>query len=112
MLAQILLKKVIEMLERDREKKLICMPTHVGEDDALHVVEQAYERGWSNSAYIRHLIKQDRKRHLDASYLMSEVVGESNERFDLYERNERKLKSPTAGTVEPNVQLTSEVNEQ
>ena len=92
------------MLERNKLKKTICMPAHLDDGDALHVAEQANDRGWSNSAYIRYLVKQDRKRHLDDLYLTNEVYGESSERFDLCEQNERKLKSPVAVTTELGVQ--------
>lgn len=92
------------MLERNREKKTCCVPTHLTECEAIHVAEQAYERGWSNSAYIRHLVRQDQKRHLDDSYLMGEVLGVSNKQLEQAEPSERKLKSPVGATTEPDVQ--------
>lgn len=91
------------MLERNREKKTCCVPTHLTECEAMHVAEQAYERGWSNSAYIRHLVKQDQKRHLDDSYLMGEVLGVSNKQLEQAELSEQKLKSPVGATTEPNI---------
>ncbi|WP_251992236.1 hypothetical protein [Acinetobacter sp. ANC 4218] len=104
MIKKLFLKKVMQMLEKNREKKNICMPTHITESEAIYVAEQANERDWSNSAYIRHLIRQDRKRYLDALYLMDEVSGESSERFELNGQSERIKKNPVGATTELDAQ--------
>lgn len=88
------------MITARREKKGFCVPTHLTETEALHVAEMAVEREWSNSAYIRHLIKKDMERHLTDSYLNGEGVMHSTKQSDCSVRNEHE-KSPTAGTVEP-----------
>ena len=69
------------------------MPTHLTDDLAKHVARQAYERGWSNSQYIRSLVALDQKRCEDDMNLMSEVTGINTEQFDLIERSERKEKA-------------------
>lgn len=91
---------VTEVLNTRRQKKGFCVPTHLTEAEALHVAEQAVEREWSNSAYIRHLIKKDIERHLTDSYLNGESVMYSTKQSGFSVRNEHE-KSPTAGTVEP-----------
>lgn len=36
-------------LPRQRSpKKTHCMPTHLPDEEALHVAQEAYERGWSH----------------------------------------------------------------
>lgn len=42
-----------EMLRQRAPKKTHCMPTHLADEEALHVAQEAYERGWSHSQYIR-----------------------------------------------------------
>lgn len=93
------IKGVTQVINARREKKEFCVPTHLTETEALHVADMAGEREWSNSAYIRHLIKQDIKKHLTDSYLNSECVTQSTKQSDFSVRNEHE-KSPTAGTVE------------
>ena len=78
------------MLNHRRTKRPHCMPTHLSESEALHVAKQAYERGWSNSAYIRNLVMQDIQRVADERQLMSSVTGMPKEQFDLFERAERR----------------------
>lgn len=94
---------VTEVINARRQKKPFCVPTHLTEAEASHVAEQAVEREWSNSAYIRHLIKKDMDRHLTDSYLSGESVQQYTKHADFSVRNEHK-KSPTAGTVELDAQ--------
>ncbi|ESK41051.1 hypothetical protein P256_00036 [Acinetobacter nectaris CIP 110549] len=81
------------------KKKTVCMPTHLPEDVALHIAQEAYERGWSNSGYLRWLAMEDMDRCEDGKNLMAEVSGIPRERFDLFEqtkqsvRNERNKKA-------------------
>ncbi|OTG73398.1 hypothetical protein B9T23_13680 [Acinetobacter terrae] len=86
-----------------RQKKEFCVSTHLTETEALHVADMAGEREWSNSAYIRHLIKKDIERHLTDSYLNDECSIGSTKHFDFSVRNEQAQKSPVAVTTEPNV---------
>ncbi|MDS7931871.1 hypothetical protein RMB13_20760 [Acinetobacter sp. V102_4] len=70
-------------------KKTVCMPTHLSECVAKHIAREAYERGWSNSQYLRWLAILDMKRCEDDKNLMSQVSGIPRERFDLYELREQ-----------------------
>lgn len=74
-------------------KKTVCMPAHLTQELARHVAEQAFDRGWSNSQYLRFLVMMDKKCCEDDANLMSEVTGIDRERFDLSERNERIKKA-------------------
>ena len=40
-----------EMLRQRAPKKTHCMPTHLADEEALHVAQEVYERGWSHSQY-------------------------------------------------------------
>lgn len=84
---------------------LICMPAHLPRDVAKHIAEQASERGWSNSQYLRHLAKLDKKRFDDDSYISESIGIYAPEQT---EQSERTSKSPTAGTVGLNSHITSE----
>ncbi|MFV5507281.1 hypothetical protein [Acinetobacter sp. 197] len=70
-------------------KKTVCMPTHLPEQVAEHIAKEAYERGWSNSQYLRWLAMLDMKRCEDDKNLMSQVTGIPRERFDLFEQKEQ-----------------------
>ncbi len=70
-------------------KKAVCMPTHLTEELAEHVARQAYERGWSNSQYLRWLVILDKKRVDNDAKLICKVADIPREQFDLTERNER-----------------------
>lgn len=99
-LAEKLLKnEALEMLSSRREKKEFCVPTHLTEAEALHIADQAGEREWSNSKYIRHLIIKDMQRQATDSYLNAECVTSYTKQFVQNERNE---KSPVAVTTELN----------
>lgn len=63
-------------------KKTVCMPTHLSEDVAEHIAGQAYERGWSNSQYLRFLAIEDKKRCDDDHNLMVKVSGHTTERLN------------------------------
>jgi hypothetical protein len=67
-------------------KKTVCIPTHLTDELSKHVARQAFERGWSNSQYLRWLVILDDKRCKDDAELMSEVTGVNREQFDLIER--------------------------
>ena len=77
------------MTRKNSTKKTVCMPTHLSERVAEHIAREAYERGWSNSQYLRWLSILDMKRCEDDANLMSKVSGIPRERFDLYEQSER-----------------------
>lgn len=91
------LKCEAHMIKR-REKKDFCIPTHLTESEALHIVEEAEERGWSNSAYLRHLVKQDQKRRLAELHLSGDEDMYATERNECSVRIERK--NPAAVTAE------------
>lgn len=91
---------VTNVIVARREKKEFCVPTHLTESEALHVADMAGEREWSNSAYIRHLIKQDMKRRLTDSYLNDGCATGTTKQIEYSVRNE---KSSVAGTTEPGV---------
>ncbi|TPS75784.1 hypothetical protein [Acinetobacter baumannii] len=74
-------------------KKTHCMPTHLPELVAEHVAREAYERGWSNSQYLRWLAIMDMKRCEDDKNLMSLVSGIPRERFDLYEQSKQSVRN-------------------
>ncbi|RZG63648.1 hypothetical protein EXE25_18955 [Acinetobacter bouvetii] len=76
------------MTRKANPKKTVCMPTHLSERVAEHIAREAYERGWSNSQYLRWLAILDMKRCEDDAKLMSKVSGIPRERFDLYEQTE------------------------
>ena len=67
------------------------MPAHLTDELAEHVARQAYERGWSNSQYLRWLVILDKKRCEDDAKLISKVTDIHRKQFDLIERGERKL---------------------
>ncbi len=67
-------------------KKTVCMPAHLPDDVAEHIAGQAYDRGWSNSQYLRWLAIQDKKRCEDDNHLMSEVSGIPREQLDPFRR--------------------------
>lgn len=93
-------KEVIEVLNTRRQKKEFCVPTHLTEQEALHVADMAGEREWSNSAYIRHLVKKDMERHLADSYLKGEIPEYATKQFECSVRNEQAIKNPGAVTPE------------
>lgn len=76
-----------------QSKKTVCMPAHLSEAVAKHIAKEAYERGWSNSQYLRWLAISDMKRCEDDKNLMSEVSGIPRERFDLFEQNEQLVRN-------------------
>lgn len=99
-LAEKLLKnEALEMLSSRREKKEFCVPTHLTEAEALHVADQAGEREWSNSKYIRHLIIKDMQRQATDDHLMSGCMTSYTKQFEHSVRNE---KSPVVGATELN----------
>lgn len=80
-------------------KKTFCVPAHLPPELAKHIVEQASERGWSNSQYLRWLAMLDKKRCDDEEQLMAEASGLDSEQIKLLEqevqseRGERKEKA-------------------
>lgn len=77
------------MTRRNSTKKTVCMPAHLSEKVAEHIAREAYDRGWSNSQYLRWLAILDMKRCEDDRDLMSKVSGIPRERFDLFEQDKR-----------------------
>ena len=81
-------------LPRQRSpKKTHCMPTHLPDEEALHGAQEAYERGWSHSQYIRSLVTADLRRKESQAQLDARVSGYATEQhgqFVLCERSERK----------------------
>lgn len=77
-------RKYLRLLKMS--KKTVCIPTHLTDELSTHVARQAFERGWSNSQYLRWLVILDDKRCKDDAELMSEVTGVNREQFDLIER--------------------------
>lgn len=83
-------RKARDFFMRAREpKKTHCVPAHLTGEEAEHVAIEAYERGWSNSRYVRWLVMLDKKRKEDGLNLMAKVSGIPRERFDLNDRSER-----------------------
>ncbi|WP_032047418.1 hypothetical protein [Acinetobacter baumannii] len=78
--------------QKPSAKKTVCMPTHLSEPVAEHVAREAYERGWSNSQYLRWLAILDMKRCEDDKNLMSQISGIPRERFDLYEQRKQSVR--------------------
>ena len=81
-------------LPRQRSpKKTHCMPTHLADEEALHVAQEAYERGWSHSQYIRSLVTEDLRRKQSQVQLDARVSGYATEHYGPFvpcERGERK----------------------
>lgn len=83
------------MLKHKKSKHPYCVPTHLTEEEALHIEQQAFERGWSNSAYLRSLVIADMSRMADDLHLRACVLGINSEQLKLFkhcERKERKRK--------------------
>lgn len=70
-------------------KKTVCMPTHLPDDVAEHIAGKAYDRGWSNSQYLRWLAIQDKKRCEDDDNLTARVSGIPREQLDPFSRSGR-----------------------
>ena len=82
-----------DLLHPRAPKKTHCMPTHLPDEEALHVAQEAYERGWSHSQYIRSLVTADLRRKESQAQLDARVSGYATEQygpFVLCERGERK----------------------
>lgn len=47
-----------------KEKHPHCVPTHLSDNELSWIHEQASNRGWSHSQYIRNLVREDMQRHL------------------------------------------------
>lgn len=80
------------MTRRNNTKKTVCMPAHLSEKVAEHIAREAYDRGWSNSQYLRWLAILDMKRCEDDKNLMSKVSGIPRERFDLFEQDKHSVR--------------------
>lgn len=80
------------MTRRNSTKKTVCMPAHLSEKVAEHIASEAYDRGWSNSQYLRWLAILDMKRCEDDKDLMSKVSGIPRERFDLFEQDKHSVR--------------------
>lgn len=79
--------------QRSPKKTHCIMPTHLPDEEALHVAQEAYERGWSHSQYIRSLVTADLRRKESQAQLDARVSGYTTEQhgqFVLCERSERK----------------------
>lgn len=88
-------RKYRDLVMRQKEaKKSNCLPTHLTDDEAEHVAVEAYERGWSNSRYLRWLVMLDIKRKEDGLDLIAKVSGIPRERFDLNDQIVRTEQEP------------------
>ncbi len=71
------------------EKKTVCMSTHLPDEVAEHIAGKAYDRGWSNSQYLRWLAIQDKNRCEDDDNLMARASGIPREQLNPFARTVR-----------------------
>jgi hypothetical protein len=86
---RILNNRDFKMSQRTKTKRPFCTPTHLSEGEFTHVSEQAFERGWSNSAYIRSLVIADKQRHEDELNFRATASGLPIEHFELFDHSVR-----------------------